>query len=395
MPVINGTTVVLPPPDGYVVDFDHPQRTGVLQAYYAAGFLTVFSLLCFAQRMYVKLFLVGGLGIDDVSWLTALVTIGLCLHMFGAGAGGVHGWEISVEKFNMYLLDVYLAAFIYVVCGSLAKIALLIFYLRLSPQKWFKMATLATIVLVAGYSIGLFFPLVFACRPITMNWDITVKGECLNQPSLYIATAVANIVSDIILFALPIRMVINLQIPQRQKIGLLGIFCVGSMTVVTSIVRVSLLPELLTGGDPTWDVSYASIWIIVEANLIIICASTPTLRKFFKHMAPKLIGESRYGSKTRTNTNSKTPSRTFGPSSTSRSRRSRLNYSQFDVEEGEGSDTITLGPIMGRNDLKIMGGQNLSDSDSERAINPGGTNSKAIVQTTTVTVEYDDHQQRR
>ena len=148
-------------------------------------------------------------------------------------------------------------------------------------------------------------------------------------------------------------------------------------------------------GRPITVVLTLTVSSIVEANLIIICASTPTLRKFFKHMAPKLIGESRYGSKTRTNTNSKTPSRTFGPSSTSRSRRSRLKYSQFDVEEGEGSDTITLGPIMGRNDLKIMGGQNLSDSDSERAINPGGTNSKAIVQTTTVTVEYDDHQQRR
>jgi hypothetical protein len=55
-----------------------------------------------------------------------------------------------------------------------------------------------------------------------MNWDIRVKGECLNSPSLYIATAVANIVSDIILFALPIHMVVNLQIPRRQKIGLLG-----------------------------------------------------------------------------------------------------------------------------------------------------------------------------
>lgn len=73
------------------------------------------------------------------------------------------------------------------------------------------------------------------------------------------------------------------------------------------------------------------------------------------------------------------------------------------MEEGEGSDSINLGPVMGRNDLKIMGGQGgeeaaaagWGDSDSERAINPTGGRSKAILQTTTVTVEYDhDHDQR-
>lgn len=30
----------------------------------------------------------------------------------------------------------------------------------------------------------------------------------------------------------------------------------------------------------------------VEANLFIICGSLPTIRKFFKHFAPKLVGSS-------------------------------------------------------------------------------------------------------
>lgn len=155
----------------------------------------------------------------------------------------------------------YLAASLYVICGSLAKIALLIFYLRLSPQRWFKMATWSAIVLISGYTAGIFFPLVFACRPIAMNWDATITdGVCLNRPSLYIATAVANIASDLVLFILPIRMVMQLQIPRRQKFGLLGIFCIGSLTVVTSVVRVSILPSLLTDPDATWVVSWASVW---------------------------------------------------------------------------------------------------------------------------------------
>lgn len=114
--------------------------------------------------------------------------------------------------------------------GSFAKISLLVFYLQLSPQRWFRLSCWATLGLIIGYSVGIFFSLLFACSPIAMSWDVGItEGSCINRPTLYIATAVANILSDIILFILPIPMVIKLQIPLMQKIGLGFIFTVGSL----------------------------------------------------------------------------------------------------------------------------------------------------------------------
>ncbi|KAF7554389.1 hypothetical protein G7046_g6842 [Stylonectria norvegica] len=400
MPVVNGVITVLPAPEGYIVDFDNPQRQAVPDAYYIAAFGTALSLLFLGQRLYVKLVLVGGLQIDDVfllfSWATAFVTEALCIHMFASKSGGVHGWEISVETFNVYMMDVYLAAIIYIVCGSLAKIALLIFYFRLSPQRWFRWSIWGTIIFITGYTIGIFFPLIFACKPIAMNWDIRITdGECVNRPSLYIATAAANIISDIILLALPIPMVIKLQIPRMQKFGLLGIFAIGSLTVVTSIVRVSILPQMLSSKDPTWVISWASIWIIIESNLLVICAALPTLRKFFRHVAPKLIGEygSRSGKSKTTEGASQPKGRTVVPSS--QSRRDRHHYSQFDREEGQANDAFIMGPVTGEHDLVIMGGHGeemrWGDSDSQKAIVATGAKTN-IVQTKTVTVEYsEDH----
>ncbi|KAI1050182.1 hypothetical protein LB506_001622 [Fusarium annulatum] len=404
MPLIDGVMVLLPPPEGYVVNFDNPQRQGVTEAYFVAGFGMAVSFLFFCQRMYVKLFLAGGLQFDDVllifSYILALVTISLCLHMFASGAGGVHAWEASIETFNIYLMqDVYLAAFIYVLCGSLAKLALLMFYFRLSPQRWFKISVWSTAVFISGYTIGIFFAVMFACHPIAMNWDVTItEGKCINRPGLYIATAITNIISDVILFILPLPMVLQLQMPFKQKVGLMGIFTIGSLTVITSIVRVSLLPGMLKSMDLTWVIAFPSIWIIVEANLIITCATMPTLRKFFKHVAPKLIGESRYGSKTgksskygKPDTGSKPPSRPFAPSS--QGRRDRTQYSQFDGDENPMPDNFALGPINGRVGHNTSVGQSEEvtgwiDSDSEKGI-VGGTVKPAIVQTKTVTVEYE------
>ncbi|KAK7449939.1 integral membrane protein [Colletotrichum acutatum] len=427
MPVVNGVVTVLSPPEGYVVNFDNPQRQAVPEAYYVAGFGTLLSLLLMAQRLYTKAFLIGRLQWDDGkntqqtalrdSFPTLSCIIAFCLSsylqqrlgklcgltfglgslsssgldMFAYGSGGVHGWEISVEKYNIYMMDVFLAAAIYTLCGSFAKVSLLIFYFRLSPQRWFKRAVWISLAIIAGYSIGIFFALVFACDPIAMSWDVTVtEGTCINRPSLYIATAAANIISDLILFALPIPIVVKLQIPRRQKVGLFFIFAVGSLTVVTSIIRVSLLPAMLTSMDQSWVISWASLWIIVEANLVVICASLPTLRKFFRHVAPKIIGESTYGKGTKTvgGTGSKPMSRTTigGTNGT----RNRAEYSQFDRDNN--GEAFVMASMGSNEPVTIATGHSegdpAEDDSSEKAIIRGNN----IVQTKTITVEYSTKQ---
>lgn len=125
--------------------------------------------------------------------------------------------------------DLYISAPVYIFAGSCAKMALSIFYLRLSPQRWFRYSIFATMLFIAGYSMGIFFALIFACTPVAKSYDHRVTGGgCISTASLYIATAVFNIASDLILFILPIPMVVGLQMRRKQKFGLLFIFGIGS-----------------------------------------------------------------------------------------------------------------------------------------------------------------------
>jgi hypothetical protein len=125
---------------------------------------------------------------------------------------------------------VYVTAAIYCFPGSLAKLSLLSFYLRLAPQKWFKYSVYAVIAIIGTYTPAIFFSLLFACNPIPRGWDPTItEGSCINQPALYIATAVANIVTDLMLLVLPVRLVIGLQMKRMQKIGLIVVFAIGSV----------------------------------------------------------------------------------------------------------------------------------------------------------------------
>lgn len=63
--VTNGVTTFSKPPEGYVVDFDHPQQQKALEHYLLFGIGGTFAFVALLQRLYTKLYLHTGLQIDD------------------------------------------------------------------------------------------------------------------------------------------------------------------------------------------------------------------------------------------------------------------------------------------------------------------------------------------
>lgn len=110
-----------------------------------------------------------------------------------------------------------------------AKLSLLCFYFRLTEIRWFRLATWFMLFFVIGGYLGIFFSLVFGCTPVQKTWDVTAEGTCVNTAAVYIATAVLGVVTDLVLLAMPIPIVLGLQLRTLQKAGLIVLFAIGSM----------------------------------------------------------------------------------------------------------------------------------------------------------------------
>jgi hypothetical protein len=123
------------------------------------------------------------------------------------------------------------APLLYAICTAAAKTALCLFYRRLNPNKLFQAAVWASMFISIGAYTGIFFALLFACRPISASWNpkLLPTAICLNRGAIYIATAVIGFVTDLLVILLPIPTIWGLQMHMKQKLGLLGIFSVGSM----------------------------------------------------------------------------------------------------------------------------------------------------------------------
>ncbi|KAJ4258078.1 hypothetical protein NW762_008218 [Fusarium torreyae] len=273
------------------------------------------------------------------------------VQIWSISIGGLchHAWEMPIEVFEKHMLSSYIAAPVFIICNGLSKTSLLTFYLRISPHRWFRIVIFTTIVFVVLYTVIIADLLLFGCKPIRAAWDPFefATGKCINTALVYIIIAVVNIVSDLILFIIPIPIIVRLKIPTGQKIGAAIMFGIATMTVATSIIRMVYLPSLLGEADIPWVAAPANVWSyvastpffvesilktlvwvfrITEANLFIICGSMPTFRKFFKRFAPKWMGSSDHSD----------PSRPTTDQSHSKVQRlQHTGYTQFDMTELE------------------------------------------------------------
>ncbi|CAN9281845.1 unnamed protein product [Alternaria alternata] len=291
-------------PPGYVVDVENPQRTGEAANFWVGTLGMIFAAIFMVIRVFTKTRLAKGFTPDDsklaqisqntseafcngIQYLTktnSSVARSLVysasplpskfLFCYGRGTLGVHIWELTGHRVNSTMNLISVASIIYCPFLASAKLSLLFFYLRLSHIQWFRLCVYASMFVVVGYNIALVFPLIFACTPFRRNWDVTItEGSCIDRTPLYMATAVLNMATDILLLILPIPMVVKLQMPRAQKAGLICIFGVGSLTCITSAVRLALLFPMLQTIDQTWAIVMPGIWMQVflkSRNLILI-----------------------------------------------------------------------------------------------------------------------------
>ena len=75
------------------------------------------------------------------------------------------------------------------------------------------------------WAIALYFAYGFQCQPFSRNWSQT--NACTAPLTLDYSATILNAVHDLAVIFLPQSIIWRLQIPQRRKIAISGIFVIG------------------------------------------------------------------------------------------------------------------------------------------------------------------------
>lgn len=112
-----------------------------------------------------------------------------------------------------------------------SKISILLLYLRVLTYNWARRAAWVLFGIVVVYNIVYLISTVTLCIPLEALWDKAVKGKCHTGP-VYMWVAISfHIVTDFLMFALPLPVVILMTLALSRRIMLLSIFALGFLYV--------------------------------------------------------------------------------------------------------------------------------------------------------------------
>ena len=108
--------------------------------------------------------------------------------------------------------------------------------------------------ITVGYLFSGFCTQIFGCQPIAKSWKPQVPGHCIVTLKADYGYASLNFITDLLIFILPLPMVWRLQLSPVDKLGVLVIFMIGSMSVCSDLhyyESIQLIAFLVIGSSPS------------------------------------------------------------------------------------------------------------------------------------------------
>ncbi|KAB8216240.1 hypothetical protein BDV33DRAFT_157672 [Aspergillus novoparasiticus] len=205
------------------------------------------------------------LGLDDyvicVSIILAYSMLGEAVFWARDGGLGKHMDELSIQEKIVFQKCFFANEISYTLLIPSIKISILLLYRRIFTVRNFRIASLITGGLVMSWCLAVFITVLLQCRPIALNWNKTLEGTCIDPKQFFFGNAISNLLIDVVILALPIPMVLQLQLRLSQKLTILGIFLLGGFVCVASVMRVVTLDIF-----ETMDTSCMFPLLLLESN---------------------------------------------------------------------------------------------------------------------------------
>ncbi|EXJ76306.1 uncharacterized protein A1O5_00814 [Cladophialophora psammophila CBS 110553] len=272
---------------------DKPSRQAELVG--MTVFLTTFSTLFVAGRLYTRVFSSRSFGWDDVfiglAALTSCASEGLTIAQMKKGLGLTIS-QVKLADLVPLLKYTQFAIFLNGIGMCFMKVGIGLSLLRLSLSKTFNYAVMGCIVLSLLVNL-IVFPGVFAqCQPMNKLWNPSIEGTCWpKRASLAFSytQTVGNIVTDFAFTFGPLFYLAKVKVSHYNRWALRGIFLIGLLATACAIAKATQLPKNQNSKDPTYDTVDLTILVVAELSAGLLAAALPPLKTTFERILVRVF----------------------------------------------------------------------------------------------------------
>ncbi|KAL6703043.1 hypothetical protein ACN47E_010250 [Coniothyrium glycines] len=196
----------------------------------------------------------------------------------------LHGEDLVTDSAD-YLTTVFVAQYFFDIGIFFPKAALCAFYAWLVPRGLtnIRIALYACISFLAMAFVTTLLTDTLIAPKISDNWSI--ENQLNSTWNSYTCFAVAwalNFSTDIVLFCFPFFLISGLKLHRRQKIGLIGVFSLGLITMTICLSRFIVY----TVTDFGLDDASGNAWSTAEMCTAVIVVSLPSLKPLIVRTTP-------------------------------------------------------------------------------------------------------------
>jgi hypothetical protein len=195
---------------------------------------------------------------------------------------------------RMYQLETQLKLLIanqttYAVALGLVKCSILLSLIRIFHVfRTFRIIAYLAMTFCICWALQTILIAFLICRPISYNWDqVNQTGKCGDLTAAYVSIGIVDVISDLIIFVLPLPLIGKLKMRRSSKLATMGLFALGVFTVAAGAARTGMI--YYTRFDPTdpEGPTMNLIWAAVEPCVAIIVASLLVTKPLFVFVSAK------------------------------------------------------------------------------------------------------------
>ncbi|KAL2062998.1 hypothetical protein VTL71DRAFT_6070 [Oculimacula yallundae] len=252
----------------------------------AAWIGMTFMVLCVLTRVISKYSIVLRPTIDDALILATMIFAVLHTIMLSTMVANGLGSPQStlsdnkigeIEKFG------YTSQLLYVPALALGKLSTVVYLRALSPDARFVIVNQIIEGFVVLWAFSTEFAIAFQCA-LPTPWAF-ITSKCFNTTAMWNATGAIDILTDIVITALPGYLVWNVQMSTAKKALVVGIF---GFRILSSIIPLTIwrLQVLNTDSvaDKTLPLYREYLATTVQLNFAILASCIPFLKPFMESM---------------------------------------------------------------------------------------------------------------
>lgn len=142
---------------------------------------------------------------------------------------GKHIQYVSEEDQANWNKTLFYGNLVYVATGPSIKIAALLMYQRVFAVPKFRLVVRVLCGICFAWYVGETIGCIWNCIPISGFWNKSIPAKCISTRDFDLQYAIINISLDAIILALPVKMVLGLQLSKPQKMAFVLLFLMGGL----------------------------------------------------------------------------------------------------------------------------------------------------------------------